>query len=295
MEECELAAAIARGDTEARSRMIRANLRLVVTIAKEYLGRGLPLEDLVGEGNLGLIRATQDFDPAFGTRFCTYASNWIRQAILQALITTTSPIRLPSHMEQLMGKWRRTQLALTQKHGQTPSEEAIAAELGLTEAQRLLVVHALRARQLRLESSSGEDCVWSMNDSPDDHDSPDAEIEAADERSHILARLDWLDQRERLILQLRFGLEGNAPLTLKEVGDMLGITREWVRKIEIRALQRLREAEEEVEVEEPEQLAKVSKRRNRSVTERHKTRQTVTDFNAGRPARSSQRAACLVG
>src|SRR5689334_5271355 len=151
-EERDLAEVIARGDSEARSRMIQANLRLVVRIARDYLGRGMMLEDLIGEGNLGLIRAAEDFDPRFGTRFSTYASYWIKQAIRHALINTTTTIRLPAHMVGLMTRWRRAERSLCRELRRAPTFEEVADLLGLSETQKTLVARAQRARQLKLES-----------------------------------------------------------------------------------------------------------------------------------------------
>ena len=245
-DERELAAAIANGDEQARTRMIQANLRLVVKIAREYLGRGLALDDLVGEGNLGLIRATSEYDPKFGTRFSTYASYWIKQSIRHALINTTATIRLPAHMVGLLTKWRRTERMLTREFGYPPNSDQIAFALGLTDSQKQLVDKARRARQLRLESGGGEEGgTWSPDDSEGDREAPDAGLEADDERQNLLRRMQRLDARERAILALRFGLGGETPLTLKEVGKRLGVTREWVRKIEIRAVRKLDDSEED--------------------------------------------------
>jgi RNA polymerase primary sigma factor len=241
-EEHALAEAIARGDRDARARMIQANLRLVVKIARDYMGRGLVLDDLIGEGNLGLIRAAEEFDPRFGTRFSTYASYWIKQAIRHAMINTTLTIRLPAHMVALLTKWRRTERALTRELGHSPSLEQVAVRLGLTDSQRALVEKARRASQLRLENGGGDEGAgWSPDESTDTRDAPDAVVEADDERQNLLRRLERLDQRERAILALRFGLEGELPMTLKEVGRRLGVTREWVRKIELRAVRKLEE------------------------------------------------------
>jgi RNA polymerase primary sigma factor len=243
-EEQALAEAIARGDRDARTRMIQANLRLVVRIARDYVGRGMVLDDLIGEGNLGLIRAAEEFDPRFGTRFSTYASYWIKQAIRHALINTTATIRLPAHMVSLLTKWRRASRALARELGHPPGFDDVAASLGLTDAQKGLVEKALRATQLRLENGGGEDGgSWSPDESSDDSDAPGAAIEADDERQDLMRRLKRLDEREREILALRFGLEGELPLTLKEVGRRLGVTREWVRKIEIRAVRKLDDSE----------------------------------------------------
>ena len=242
-EERSLAESISRGDLEAAVvRMIQSNLRLVVKIARPRvsLGRGMVLDDLIGEGNLGLIRATEEFDSSFGTRFSTYASYWIKQSIRHALINTTATIRLPAHMVGLLTKWRRAERALTKEFGYAPTTEQIAVSLGLTDAQKALVHKARHARQLRLESGGGEENTrWSPDESAADLEAPDAHLEADDERRHLMKRLERLDERERAILALRFGLEGELPLTLKEVGQRLGVTREWVRKIEIRAVRKL--------------------------------------------------------
>jgi RNA polymerase primary sigma factor len=237
-EELDLAAAISRGDTEARARLIRANLRLVIKIARGYTGRGLPLEDLVGEGNLGLIRAAEGFDPRFGTRFSTYAAYWIRQSIGQALTNTAALIRLPAHVVVLLGKWKRVERRLRREHGQTPGAEQMIAELGLTAGQYALIERALKSQCL-LHEGSEESPLWTSEAAADPQDPPGATLEADEERGGVQRRLDLLDSRERTVLGLRFGLGGEEPQTLKEVGIRLGITREWVRKIELRALAKL--------------------------------------------------------
>jgi RNA polymerase primary sigma factor len=239
-EECALADAIARGDRDARTRMIQANLRLVVKIAREYVGRGMVFEDLIGEGNLGLIRAAEEFEPRFGTRFSTYASYWIKQSIRHALINTTSTIRLPAHMVGLLSKWRRAERALCREQGQTPSFSDVATLLGLSETQKFLVARAWKARQVRLESSmAAEPGQWSPAEEWDQYKPPEALLEADDERLTLQRRMERLDSRERAILNWRYGLEGEVPLTLKEIGRRLGVTREWVRKIELRAVRKL--------------------------------------------------------
>jgi RNA polymerase primary sigma factor len=242
-EETTLAAAIARGDAGARTRMIQSNLRLVVRIARDYVGRGLSLDDLIGEGNLGLIRAAEEFDPAFGTRFSTYASYWIKQAIRHALTNTTATIRLPSHMVNLLTKWRRAERSLARELGQAPTEDQVAVQLGLTDAQLELVRKAKLAGRLQLESNFAEGNAWTPDDAAADAEDPGAALEDDDERSLLRRRLERLEPRERMVVALRYGLEGNDPMTLKEVGRRLGVTREWVRKIELRAVRRLEEAE----------------------------------------------------
>ena len=239
-EERGLAAAIAGGDEEARARMIRANLRLVVRIARDYAGRGLTLDDLIGEGNLGLIRATEEFDPAFGTRFSTYAGYWIKQAIRHALTNTTATIRLPAHMVTLLARWRRAERALRRELGRAPGRDEVGAALGLTDAQRGLVDQALLTSRLRGEDGGeAADGTWVPDEVPGRDEAPGAALELADQRRDLLRRMERLDDRERTIVALRFGLGGGTPLTLKEVGLRLGVTREWVRKIELRAVQKL--------------------------------------------------------
>ena len=222
-EEYELAGLIANGDSDARNSLVQANLGLVIKIASDFQGRGLDLDDLISEGNLGLIRAAEEFDPRFGTRFSTYAAYWIKQSIRHALINTTSTIRLPAHMIGLLTKWRRAERALARERGETPSFEEVASVLGLSENQKMLVRHARQALRFTLGSSEALG------------PSGEATLEADDERRILFKRMQHLEERECTVLALRYGLEGEEPLTLKEIGRRLGITREWVRKIEIRA------------------------------------------------------------
>jgi RNA polymerase primary sigma factor len=239
-EETALALAIARGDQDAKARMIRANLRLVVKIARDYLNRGLSLEDLIGEGNLGLIRACQEFNPSYNVRFCTYAAHWIKQAIRHALTNTTATIRLPAHMVGILGRWRRAERTLTRELGRPPRHEELARSLGLTASQRELVAHALRSTHLSHDGGSGdEDDSWCSDEAPAPYSPPEAALEAAEDRRELSRRLERLDDRERAILTLRYGLGGGTPMTLRDVGRKLGVTREWVRKIELRAVRKL--------------------------------------------------------
>jgi RNA polymerase primary sigma factor len=237
-EEVALAHEVAAGSREARARMIVANLRLVVTIARQFTGRGMSLDDLIGEGNLGLIRAVEDFDPQYGTRFSTYAAYWIKQAIRQSMITTAATIRLPAHMVGLLGKWRQTDRRLRRDLGREPQFEEIADVLDLTDSQREMVRRALGSRHM-FQAGSDEDGGWTDNEAADPHPTPDHAVEDGEEQYTVLERLDRLEERERLVLTLRFGLRGERTHTLKEIGRQLGVTREWVRRIEIRALGKL--------------------------------------------------------
>jgi RNA polymerase primary sigma factor len=241
-EERGLAARIAEGDRAARNILIQANLGLVVRIAHRYVGRGLMMDDLVGEGNLGLIRAAEDYKPRFGTRFSTYASFWIKDAILTALMNTTPTIRVPAHMVRLLWKWRRAERALNRAEGRAPSFVEIASVLGLGEEQRVLVAKALHAGGLRLESGlDAGSRSWSSIEAGAGHEAPGAGLEANEESEALQHRLDHLDERERTILTLRYGLGGEPSLTLKEIGCRLGLTKEWVRKIAVHAIRRLAE------------------------------------------------------
>lgn len=239
-DERRLAGAIAMGDEAARARMISANLRLVVRIARDYQGRGMSLDDLIGEGNLGLIRAAKEFDPDFGTRFSTYAGYWIKQPIRHSLINTATTIRLPAHMIGLLTKWRRAERALTRDLGRSPGFDEIADHLELTSMQRSLVAKARRANQVKLESAAAEeDDYWAPDHSVDPADEPGVEVELHDDRADLARRMEVLDDRERFVLHHRYGLGGSPILTLKEIGERLGITREWVRKLELRAVRKL--------------------------------------------------------
>jgi RNA polymerase primary sigma factor len=198
------------------------------------------MEDLVGEGNLGLIRAVEGFDPRFGTRFSTYAAYWIKDAILSALINTTATIRVPSHMVRLLAKWRKAEQALDPQGVCPPTFEEVATELGLSMLQKELVAKARQATQLRLESGLPWDSYyWAEGKSLVSPQPPEALLETRDERLVLLQRMDRLDCRERLVLTLRFGLCGEMPRSLLEVSRRLGLAREWVRRITMRALLKL--------------------------------------------------------
>jgi len=239
-DEQMLAKAIGKGDTRARDRMVRANLRLVVNIARGYTGKGLSLQDLIEEGNLGLLRAVEGFDPGVGTRFSTYAIYWIKQSIKRALINTAKTIRIPAYMVELLSKWRRASARLTEELGRTPTPEEVARVLGLAKKKLPIIKKAIRIYNSTPQTDQTES-GWSLGEMVMDErlKSPADEMVDSDNLVHVLAMLESMDPREATVLRMRFGLNDNEPRTLKEIGESLGLTRERVRQIETEALAKL--------------------------------------------------------
>jgi RNA polymerase primary sigma factor len=197
------------------------------------------LEDLVGEGNLGLIRAAEEFDPDFGTRFSTYASHWVKQTIQYALINTTAMIRVPAYMAKLLTKWRRTEQTLCVAGDHMPDFEEVASSLSLSEVQKSLVREARRAGGIKLQGGRDDVPANLVPDQAKDRQSAvEATVQADDEVGRMMRGMENLDERERTVLALRYGLDG-APLAYKAIGARLGFSGEWARKIESGAIRKL--------------------------------------------------------
>jgi RNA polymerase primary sigma factor len=240
-EERQLAYRIEEGDSEARDHLVRANLRLVVHVARGFTVKGMGFADLIAEGNLGLLRAAEAFDPLMGTRFATYATHWIRQAIRRAIFNTAKTVRVPVYVVELLAKWRRATAALQEELGHTPSPEEVARRLQLSKKKLAIIKKAVRVYNAAPQAEQTGDS-WDLDEMLADGRSrtPDAEMEEADDLRCALGLLLHLHQREAAVLRMRFGLGGESPKTLTEIGEAIGLTRERVRQIESRALDKLR-------------------------------------------------------
>jgi RNA polymerase primary sigma factor len=247
-EEVELAARIKKGDKKAREQMIKANLRLVVKIAHDYEGLGLPLLDLINEGNIGLMKAVERFDPAKGGKLSTYGSWWIKQSIKRALANQSKTIRLPVHLVDKISKMRRTAMKLQEEFGREPTDEELGEELGIS-ASRVAQLRTAAIRPASLDAPIGDDDSNNFAEVVQDEnaDTPYEQLEEKTVNRMLHEMIKTLDPREATILRYRFGLDGGTEKTLEEVGERFGVTRERVRQIQNIALNKLRKMIEKLE------------------------------------------------
>jgi RNA polymerase primary sigma factor len=247
-EEIQLAARIKKGDKKAREQMIKANLRLVVKIAHDYENFGLPLLDLINEGNIGLMKAVERFDPSKGGKLSTYGSWWIKQSIKRALANQSKTIRLPVHLVDKISKMRRTAMKLQEVFGREPTDDELAEELGMS-ATRVTQMRTAAIRPASLDAPIGDDESNNFAEVVEDEnaDTPYETLEDKTVTRMLQEMVKTLDEREATILRYRFGLDGGSEKTLEEVGEKFGVTRERVRQIQNIALNKLRKMIEKLE------------------------------------------------
>jgi RNA polymerase primary sigma factor len=242
-QEIQLARRIKRGDQKAQTQMVSANLRLVVKIARDYANFGLPLLDLISEGNIGLMKAVERFDPKKGGKLSTYAAWWIKQSITRALANQTKTIRLPIHLVEKIGKMRRVSSQMMEELGREPSDEELAEEIGLSSSKvAALKRAALRPASLDEPIQEGECFQFRDIVGDEESDDPFETLRDKDMLEEVDELLDMLGDRERMIINSRFGLDGQEPKTLEEIGETFGVTRERIRQLQNVALLKLRGA-----------------------------------------------------
>lgn len=250
-EELELAQKVQRGDGAARERMIKANLRLVVKIAQDYVGYGLSICDLISEGNIGLMKGVEKFDPTKGGKLSTYAAWWIKQSIKRALANQSKTIRLPMHMVDKISRMRRVSMLMQETLGREPSDEELAEELGIS-AHKLALLRQSSMRPTSLDApvrygDGGDSTEYAEVIGDDKAVDPSEALTSKNMRLEIAELFKMLDKREARVLVERYGLDGRKPLTLEEVGEQFGVTRERVRQVQAAALSKLRRALEKRE------------------------------------------------
>jgi len=252
-EEKELSIEVRKGDPEARDKMVRSNLRLVVSIAKHYVERGLPLLDLIEEGNLGLLKAVERFDPAAECRFSTYGTWWIKQSIKRALIDTVKSVRIPSYMVETITKWKKAAADLTIELGRPPLFHEIAERMEIPMEKTEIIQNALLVADSVSQTISIENS-WTISDIIEDPSQaqPHASLEKKIQVEMIKNLLEHLDDRETRIIRMRYGLDNGEPMTLKENGQRVKLSRERVRQIENDALGKLQELVADGQIEQPE-------------------------------------------
>jgi RNA polymerase primary sigma factor len=250
-EEIQLSLKIKKGDEQARKQMIRANLRLVINIAKRYMHLGIPFLDLIEEGNLGLMKAVDKFNPRKGYRFSTYAAWWIKQGITRSISEQGKMIRIPVYMNDLITKWKKKKEQLNQKLKRTPTDEEIAKKIKIPRDKIEQINFWMSTTTSSLEAPIGEDDESQVSDLIEDLAStpPDAKIEHLLDKERVKNLLEIMTERERQVLDMRFGLADAKPHTLAEVAKKLGVSRERIRQIEEAALKKLRKFVEEQEKE----------------------------------------------
>src|SRR6266576_4365563 len=242
-QEIELAAKIKKGDGKARARMINSNLRLVVTIAKDYANRGLPLLDVIAEGNIGLMTAVDRFEPSKGAKLSTYAAWWIRQSIKRALSNQGKTIRLPVHLGDKISKMRRVALQMSEELGREPTDDELGEEIGIA-AGKVSQLKTVSIRPASLDAPISDDDSTEFGEIVGDEEAmtPFELLRDKNLRNEVGGLLEVLDDRERKIIFSRFGLDGGKPKTLEEVGKKFGVTRERIRQLQNIALSKLRRA-----------------------------------------------------